>query len=121
MANKDPRYNYEEARDRTDEVMRMIPRLNDKDSQIRRDLDLFKHPQALKCTHCGDFDHWRVLVDTRGDSGLMMLGCRCGVWYRAMEIRVPQMTDERAQGLGLWVPNKRQVMVPIDIEFELDE
>lgn len=106
---------YEVARDNTGLTFRMAPH-RERERAIIRDIDLFKKPQAVSCAHCGNPEGFRLLADAAEDSGLLMVGCKCGVWYRAMEIKVPQMNNDRAARLGLWVPNNHR-MVEVEVDF----
>ena len=109
---------YDEARDRSDMVFHLIPREGDKGEEIRRDLKLFKDPQRFHCPACGKPNQFRLLVDgAPGDSNIVMIGCMCGIWMRAVELRVPQMNDERAKQLGLYVPRSPGVEFEIELEF----
>jgi transcription elongation factor Elf1 len=82
---------------------------------VQRELQMFKKPAAYQCPFCEKYELFRLLVDTVGDSNLAMIGCAgCKRWTRPFEMKAPQMSDERAQAMGIWVPPKMQVDIDLD-------
>jgi hypothetical protein len=107
-------WEYETAQDRTGWAFRGVAHANTAD-EVRRDMRLFKDPALLVCPRCNQPDDFRIMVDNApGDSNLVMIGCKCGAAFRAMAMQIPQMSDERAKQLGIWVPPSFQM----DIDFD---
>lgn len=111
MANRNHEYDPRKMQDRTGMVFRAVPQ-NLKESDW---IHAFQgEPIRYECTECGATDRFMLLVDDHAESGVMMIGCgHCKKWTRPLEVRAPQMNDNVAKALGLYIPGSA-------IEFDID-